>query len=148
MEVRKIKEDELEQLLSLYQHLHPQDVQPAEEALRKAWQTILSLPAIFQYFVIEKDEKLVASCNLSLIPNLTRGARSIGLIENVVTHPDYRRQGLGKKIVEHAVTCARENNCYKVMLLSDAKRVESHHFYQSLGFSGDSKKGFALGLNG
>ena len=146
MNVRRVREEELEQLLALYKHLHPQDIEPAEEAIRRAWRTIHSLPSVFQYFVIEQEGLLLASCNLSLIPNLTRGARSIGLIENVVTHPGYRMQGLGKKLIEHAISCAIENNCYKVMLLSDAKRVDSHHFYTKLGFNGDSKTGFAIRL--
>lgn len=144
MEVRNIKSDELDKLISLYQHLHPQDATASKEALEKTWQTIQEHPSLFRYFVIEKEDQIIASCNLSLIPNFTRGARPIGLIENVVTHADFRNQGLGKTIIKHAVSVARENNCYKVMLLSDIKRTDSHHFYRKLGFNGDSKKGFVL----
>ena len=49
MEVRRIREEELEQLLDLYQHLHPEDVKPAKEALRRALHTIHFLPSVFQY---------------------------------------------------------------------------------------------------
>lgn len=146
MEVRNIKEDELEGLLKLYEHLHPHDQNIEIKDLQKAWQTILAHPELFHYFVIEKEGQLVATCNLSIIPNLTRGARSIGLIENVVTNSAYRNLGLGRKIVEHAVSVAKEKQCYKVMLLSGADRTHSHSFYKKIGFSGDSKKGFVIKL--
>ncbi|MES2730767.1 MAG: GNAT family N-acetyltransferase [Bacteroidota bacterium] len=146
MEVRRIKEDELEKLLSLYKHLHANEDEVSPEALSEAGQRIFTNDSTFIYFVIEKDDLLVSSCNLSIIPNLTRGARSIGLIENVVTHIDYRKQGLGKKVIEHTINYARAKNCYKVMLLSNAHKTEAHQFYERLGFDSGAKKGFIINL--
>ena len=41
----------------------------------------------------------MSSCALSVVPNLTRGCQPYGVIENVVTHADYRGKGYGKKVV-------------------------------------------------
>jgi GNAT superfamily N-acetyltransferase len=48
---------------------------------------------------VELDGLLVASCTLTLTPNLARGTRPWGQIENVVTHRDYRKRGLGQALV-------------------------------------------------
>ena len=86
------------------------------------------------YFVAEVDDQLVSSCTLTIIPNLTHGARPYGLIENVVTHAGYRRQGLGQAVLQHALGVAWEANCYEVMLLTGAKQPEVLRFYEAAGF--------------
>lgn len=143
MEVRKIKKHELPLLMDLYKHLHPVDENVSFEVLSVAWENILRNDQL-HYFVIESHGKFLATCNLSIIPNLTRGARSIGLIENVVTHSHHRGQGLGKMVLHHAIQLAKDANCYKLMLLSNISRTESHGFYKSLGFKDDKKLGFVL----
>lgn len=143
MEVRRIKKHELPLLMDLYKHLHPVDEDVSLEILTVTWENILRNDHL-HYFVIESSGKFLATCNLSIIPNLTRGARSIGLIENVVTHSQHRRHGLGKVLLNHAIQVAKDANCYKLMLLSNFSRAESHDFYKSLGFKDDKKLGFVL----
>jgi ribosomal protein S18 acetylase RimI-like enzyme len=112
--VRLIKQNELEKLLRLYEHLNLDDpVLKADKSLKKHWKEILSDPNYF-YMVVEEEEKLVSSCNLTVIKNLTRATRPYGLIKNVVTHPDYRKRGYGSAVLKKAVEIAQENNCYKV----------------------------------
>ncbi|MEH1920235.1 GNAT family N-acetyltransferase [Nostoc sp.] len=94
------------------------------------------------YIVADVDNQIVATCNLTIVPNLTRGARSYGIIENVVTHPNYRRQGLGTQVLHYALTLAWQQQCYKVMLLSGSKREETLHFYEKAGFKRGLKTGF------
>jgi GNAT superfamily N-acetyltransferase len=145
MIVRRIKETDLDQLLLLYKHLHNDDIVPPKGTIEKVWQKIISSDS-FIYFVIEDNNQIVCSCNLTIIPNLTRGGRSIGLIENVVTHRAYRNQGFGKTIINTAIDCAKEHNCYKVMLLSNVMRKEAHKFYEALGFSAEDKVGYVKKL--
>lgn len=145
MVIRRIKENDLEKLLLLYRHLHEDDTPASKDDLEKVWKEIFENDSII-YFVIELDGLLVSSCNLTIIPNLTRGGRPFGLIENVVTHSDYRNKGLGKSIMETAIDFAKSKNCYKVMLLSAAVREEAHEFYEKLGFSSQDKVGYAMKL--
>jgi GNAT superfamily N-acetyltransferase len=144
MTIREANINDFDKLLHLYKHLHPDDVECSPEQLKNIWRTILYNPQFFKYFVVEDNGVLVSTCNLTILPNLTRGGRAIGLIENVVTHSDYRNKGNGRVVVQFAIDYAKSRNCYKVMLQSAKERTEAHKFYEAMGFSGSEKKGFVI----
>lgn len=142
--VRLIREDEIKHLLSLYHYLNLDD--PAlevDENLKKLWKSIISHPDYF-YLMVEEDGMLISTCNLTIIKNLTRNAKPFGLIENVVTHPQYRNKGFGTAVLKKAVQIAREHGCYKVMLLTSQKDDATLNFYENAGFNPDEKTGFIL----
>jgi len=45
------------------------------------------------------DGKIVSSCNISIIKNLTRNLRSYGSIENVITDSNYRKKSYATKAI-------------------------------------------------
>ena len=94
------------------------------------------------YFGVFIDNMLVSSCTLSIIPNLTRGCRPYGVMENVVTHPNYRRKGLGKAVLKKALEYSWNCNCYKVMLLTGRMNEGTFQFYESVGFDRFVKQAF------
>jgi GNAT superfamily N-acetyltransferase len=85
---------------------------------------------------------LVSSCTLTIIPNLTRGARPYGLIENVITDQGYRGRGFGTRLLRHALQVAWDRDCYKVMLLTGHKDEGVFRFYEGAGFRRGVKTGF------
>jgi GNAT superfamily N-acetyltransferase len=140
--VRSIREDELVQLLALYEQLHPDDPSlPLDGHLEALWGQIVVDPRL-QVFVGELDGGLVSSCTLTIILNLTRGARPYGLIENVITHQDYRGRGFGTRLLRHALQVAWDCDCYKVMLLTGHKDEKVLRFYEGAGLRRGIKTGF------
>jgi len=139
-----LRESDLPSLLELYQQLNADEVID-EMTARNVWENIKKRE--IQYFAARENGKIIASCYLCIIPNLTRGGRSIGFIENVITDIKYRRKGIGKAVMENAIQYARANNCYKVLLQSGRERTEAHPFYETIGFDGESKKAFELRLD-
>ena len=98
MEFGEIKESELEDLLGLYEQLHESDLpRPEPSKIRRIWANIQDSKEHL-YFGAYVDGSLVSTCPLSLIPNLTRGCRPYGVIENVVTDIAFQRRGIGKAI--------------------------------------------------
>ena len=136
-----LTENEISSLLELYQQLNPDDV-VNEITAKNIWGKIKNQD--IKYFVAKENGKIIASCYICIIPNLTRGGKSIGFIENVITDAKYRRKGVGKTIMENVINYAKEQNCYKVLLQSGNNRTESHPFYESIGFDGESKKAFEM----
>ena len=139
--IREVAEDELSALLCLYAYLHPEDVRLTLDEAIPLWKTLWQDPN--QHFLgAYWNGSLAATCTLIVIPNLTRGGRPYGLIENVVTHPDYRRRGLGTAVLKRALGAAWEHNCYKVMLLTGSKNEATLQFYEKAGFQRGVKTGF------
>ncbi len=144
--IRYIQKHELSELLDLYRHLNEDDPVLVEDAEpKKLWEEILEDPGQ-HYLVAEVDGKLVSSCVMIIIKNLTRGASPYALIENVVTHPDYRNKGIGTRLLRRAQEIAKEKGCYKVMLLTG--RRNAIRFYENAGFERESKTGFIIRFDG
>jgi GNAT superfamily N-acetyltransferase len=144
--VRLIKFEELSSLLFLYKYLNSDDPDmKGTEYIKELWKEVFNEPGRY-YFVVEEDGLIVSSCTLMVIKNLTRSGRPFGFIENVVTHPDYRKRGYGTTILHKAVETARKNNCYKVMLLTGRKEESVLRFYEQAGFEKGKKTGFIMRL--
>lgn len=139
--VRSVRRDELAELLELYRMLQPSDpeLEPADVAA--LWDDMLADGSL-DIIVVEHDDGLVATCVLSVTKNLTRNARPFGVIENVVTHEDYRDRGFGKRVVRAALDRAEARGCYKVMLLTGTDADWKLDFYEDCGFDRDEKTGF------
>lgn len=143
--IREAMESDLHGLLELYLHLHEASVPEDSDALRDAWAQILRDPN-HHVIVDEADGRLVASCVCVVIPNLTRSARPYALIENVVTHADYRRQGRARACLDRARQIARQANCYKMMLMTGSKSEGTLDFYRKCGYNSADKTAFVQWL--
>lgn len=85
-------------------------------------------------FVSDGDGGIAATCMLVTAPNLLRGGRSHGFLENVVTHPDHRGRGHGRAVVRAALAHAWASGCHHVLMQSGRADPRVHAFYESVGF--------------
>jgi hypothetical protein len=95
--VRKATKDDLCGILTLYGYLFPEENFSDSALFLPTWEEILKHDGLIYFVAIQEDE-IVATCNLSVIPNLSQGRRPFALIENVVTRPDVRRRGFGRRV--------------------------------------------------
>ena len=142
MDIRPIASHELAALLALYQQLHlSDDPLPEHAVVQSIWRELLANPR-YNYVGGFIDGQLISTCTLTVIPNLTRGCRPYGVIENVVTHAEHRNKGYGKAVLAHALALAWSQRCYKVMLLTSRKENATLQFYESAGFDRYAKQAF------
>ena len=80
MEVCRMNPSELNSLLDLYQHLHKDEAPlPDTSTVEAIWQELQSNPR-YQYFGVYVADKLICSCTITVVPNLTRGCKPYALI--------------------------------------------------------------------
>ena len=144
--VREIYENELGQLLELYLHLHEDSVPDFDEHLKNTWETIVNDP---NHHIIVKvvEGRIVSSCVCVVIPNLTRKIRPYAFVENVVTHGDFRGKGYASRCLNFAKEIAKQENCYKMMLLTGSKEESTLNFYSRAGYNSSDKTAFIMWLD-
>lgn len=141
--IRKARTEDLPGILALYRHLHPDDPSLDIAAATPAWTALLS-SGLTTVLVADRAREIAASCTLAIIPNLSRGARPYGVIENVVTHGAYRRIGLGRAVLQAAIDIAWSADCYKVTLATGSRQAATLKFYEDAGFRQGGKTSFEI----
>jgi ribosomal protein S18 acetylase RimI-like enzyme len=143
--IRKAIRQDLPRILELYEELteEKQDISP--DTLDRVFNQINSMPG-YEFLVAEKDGVILGTLYFQIVPNLTHNARPWAFVENVVVDSRYRREGIGRLLMDYVISRARQAGCHKVQLHSSKKRQEAHQFYRSLGFD-DSAMGFRLYLH-
>ena len=142
MEYTLAKREDLLKIIKLYDQLVSSNEKISMDKINKVWDSIEKNN--IKYFLAKENNEVIGTCYIAIIPNLTRTGQSIGYVENVIIDEKHRKKGIGRKLMEMAINYAKEENCYKVVLQSRMDRKEAHKFYESIGFSGNSKKAFEL----
>lgn len=139
--IREASPNDLDELLHLYLSLHEMAIPEKRPSLQKVWQRMVEDP---DHHIIVKalGGKIVSSCICVVIPNLTRGLRPYALIENVVTHHDFRGKGYASECLDFAKKIATEANCYKMMLLTGSQKESTWNFYKRAGYNHHDKTAF------
>ncbi|MFJ4975010.1 GNAT family N-acetyltransferase [Streptomyces coeruleorubidus] len=95
--------------------------------------------------VAVREDRVVGTLQLTIIPGLSRRGATRSIIEGVRVHTDERGSGLGTQLIEWAIDESRHSGCQLVQLTSDNTRTDAHRFYERLGFTA-SHTGFKLAL--
>lgn len=131
--VRALGGEDTEAALSLYTAL----TLGPKEVSAQAFHGVLGHPGT-TVFGAEGAGAILGMATLHVLPNVTWSGRPYGLVENVITHPDHRLQGIGRAVLQAALDHAWQATAYKVMLMTGQKRG-AKDFYEAVGFSSEDK---------
>ena len=143
--IREINSDDLSGLLKLYKHLHDNPFPELDSRVLGVWESILNDKS-HHIIVAEEDGMIVSTCVCLIGPNLTRGQRPFALVENVVTHPDYRGKGLATACLDYAKDLAIRENCTRLMLMTGSKEKSTLDMYEKAGYDPNNKQAFVQWL--
>ncbi len=141
MIIRKAKATDADALKVLYFE-HLTRFPPQEEQDMSLWMNKLSKfekDENMYLLVLEMDNKLVASAQMAIIESLTHNVRPFAIVENVVTHADYRNRGYASALLAKATEIAKEKGCYKMSLETGSNKESTLNFYRKNGFEIDTK---------
>jgi len=104
--------------------------------MREQIQTFIEHPEFGHIWVAQKDDLVVGCISLSLMHWFHHHKGKFARITSLVVDQNYRRQGIGKMLVEFAENHARESGCIAIELTSGMHRsaLGSHDFYTNLGY--------------
>jgi GNAT superfamily N-acetyltransferase len=135
--IRKAVEADIPRLLELYPQLALDPgsyVKAASEDCRRVLGQMERVSG-YELLVAEEDDKVQGTLSLAILPAFAHGVSPFAVVEYMVVAEGYRSRGIGRQLMEYAVSKAGEAGCYKIMLCSNKKRQDAHRFYRSLGFT-------------
>lgn len=141
MYIRKATSTDAEQLKTLYFE-HLTHYPPKEEQDMVKWRAMLTKfeqDENMQLLVLEIDGKVVSTVQMAIVENLTHNIRPFAVIENVVTHAEYRGKGYASALLQKATEIAKERGCYKLSLETGSNKESTLGFYKNNGFELDQK---------
>jgi len=87
-----------------------------------------------ELIVVENEEEVIGTMQLSFIQYLTYQGGIRAQIEAVRVREDQRGKGIGEKMFKWAIERAKERKAHLIQLTTDKKRPEALKFYEKLGF--------------
>lgn len=139
MNIRKAKASDAEALKILYFE-HLTRFPPQEEQDMALWMRKLSKfekDENMYLLVLEINDTVVASVQMAIIESLTHNVSPFAIVENVVTHVDYRNRGYASALLAKATEIAKEKRCYKMSLETGSNKESTLNFYRNNGFEID-----------
>jgi GNAT superfamily N-acetyltransferase len=138
IDLRPAAEEDLNVLLDLLSQSTSSSIELAPAVFRR----IQQYPN-YKVYLAFVGENAVGTFALLIMDNLGHMCAPIAVVENVVVKSSWRRKGIGRSMMSFAVELSRESGAYKLILASNTRLHEAHHFYESLGFS---RQGYAFSL--
>jgi len=88
-----------------------------------------------QIVAVARDERgqPVGMASGQIVISTAEGAPSVW-VEDVVVHPDHRRQGIGKQLVEFMLAWAKARGATRMQLVADRENASADLFYTALGW--------------
>ena len=141
------READVPQLVELLALLFEQEAEfrPDAEKQAAALKLILADPVRGRIYVARDGRRVVAMAALLFTVSTAEGGKA-AWFEDLVVHPDYRRQGTGQKMLAYVIAQAREEGVLRVTLLTDMQNERAQALYRRAGFVGSPMRPMRLKL--
>ena len=145
MEIRRARKSDLSELFELYSGFSSSAACEANECAEAVWEKIEQYEG-YHILVGCEDGRIVSTCAVTILPNLTHGQKPYAWVENVITKEAYQNRGYASSLLKRAEELAREAGCYRIGLMTRSKKESTWKFYESAGYNSEDKKAFVMWL--
>ncbi|TFG29472.1 N-acetyltransferase [Candidatus Thorarchaeota archaeon] len=93
----------------------------------------------YAYFLVEDDSKVIGGCGISTFsipPPLSQPNGSYTYLSNMFVEPEYRRNHVGKMLIDYVVDFCKSEGIMLVILHASDKGLS---LYKSLGFTSSER---------
>jgi ribosomal protein S18 acetylase RimI-like enzyme len=132
--IRAAFEDDLPEVLSLYSQLGMDDGTVLSLDVAKQIFARMKTYPDYTLYVSVAGGKVVGAFALLVMDNIGHQGTPSGVVEDVIVHEDWRGRGVGRMMMEEAMSMCAAKCCYKLALTSNKNRHNAHRFYETLGF--------------
>ena len=136
---------DLPQMVALLGQLFEQEAEFTPDATKQesALKLILADSKVGKLYAAKEGSKVVAMASLLYTVSTAEGGKA-ALFEDLVVHPDFRKQGIGAKLLEYVIAQARAEGVLRLTLLTDMQNEQAQVLYRRLGFVGSPMKPMRL----
>lgn len=85
-------------------------------------------------YVAEEGNDLVGFATFS-VRDVIRYPKPIAELDELFVSPEYRKKGVGKKLMQQIEEKAKKLNCYRLFIESHYDHKAAHFFYKALGYT-------------
>ena len=124
---------------------HEAEFTPDAAKQEAALKLLFADPKCGTVYVARDGKRVVAMASLLYTVSTAEGGRA-ALFEDLVVSPDYRKQGIGAKLLEYVIEQARAQGILRLTLLTDMQNERAQVLYRKLGFVGSPMKPMRLKL--
>lgn len=128
--IEKIQRRDIIDVIELLQEIS--EFKPQMRQMDEIWEIFRSQKNV--HGIVAKIDSQIVGYGCILIESKIRGGK-LGHIEDIVSHPAFRKLGVGKEIVDHLCKIGQHLNCYKISLQCNKDNLE---FYRKCGFDRES----------
>lgn len=137
-EIRRATKEDADAIAALYKELTT--LSPVA-VLPERIDTLAQDPNTY-LLVCDDDGDVIASVLVCLCQDVMFNNQPFAIIENLIVHHHYQREGIGKSMMDYIEAFCLEQNCSKIMLLTNNENRSARDFYTAMGYDPDAKIGF------
>ncbi len=140
MEIRSARKEDCESCMKLLKQLWSPEYELTSyirkelppDKFHRIYDCILDNPNC-EVIVAEMDGEIIAMLDMDFRESFFHGGLAMQ-VEDLIVDENYRRRGIGQRMVGLAEEIARRRNCTSIELNSDLYREETHKFWQAMGY--------------
>lgn len=135
MIIDQARPEDIPDLCALLSVLFSQEAEfrPDRDAQSAGLSRIIGNAGVGAVLVARRDDRLVGMVSLLFTVSTALGGR-VALLEDMVVSPAERGRGVGTRLLNEALSLARDQACRRVTLLTDGTNDLAMAFYARQGF--------------